>query len=51
MNKSLNNKEKSAYRRAKDRKSTENPKRGTGHLKNMAKQKKQQSKLRNSSWL
>jgi hypothetical protein len=39
MNKSLDNKEQSTYRGAKERKNTENHKRGTGQLKNMAKQK------------
>jgi hypothetical protein len=39
MNKNMDNKEESIYRKAKEKKSTENHKRGTGHLKNMAKEK------------
>jgi hypothetical protein len=37
--KSLNNKEKTTFRRAKEKKSTENHERGTGQLKNTVKQK------------
>jgi hypothetical protein len=35
MNKNLDNKEKSTYRRAIEKKSTENHKRGLGQLKNI----------------
>jgi hypothetical protein len=37
VNKSLDNKEESSYRRTEGRKRTENYKRGTGQLNNIAK--------------
>jgi hypothetical protein len=39
VNTGLDNKEESSPRRTKERKSTENHKRGTGQLENMAKHK------------